>query len=63
MHQIQNAPNSQAMLQNMLMNNPNTAVIAQMLKGGNFNSLQAIAQFLARQKGVNLDDLIRELQS
>ena len=62
MRQIQNAPDQQQALQNMLMQNPNVAQISQLLKF-NGGSLQQVAQYMANQRGIDLNALIRELQS
>ena len=62
MRQIQNAPNQQAALQNMLMQNPNIAQISQLLKF-NGGSLRQVAQYMANQRGIDLSALVRELQS
>ena len=62
MRQIQNSQNPQAALQNMLMQNPNIAQISQLLKF-NGGSLQQVAQYIANQRGIDLNVLIRELQN
>jgi len=61
MRQVQNSPNKEAMLMNLLQQNPNLQKISSLLKMGNGN-LQQAAQILAEQKGVNLNNLIQELQ-
>lgn len=61
MHQVQNSPNREAALINMLQQNPNLQSISTLLKMGNGDLRQA-AELLARQKGYNLNDIIRELQ-
>ena len=60
MQQIKNAPDSQAMLAQILQNNPNTAMIAAMLQNG--NGLEGIARSMAQNKGVNINNLINRLQ-
>ena len=45
----------------MLMQNPNIAQIAQLLKMRNGN-LQQVAQYIANMRGYNLNDIINELQ-
>ena len=57
MNQVKMSSNQQAMIQNLLNQNPNLRLL---LSGG---SLQSIAQELARQKGVDLNELIRQLQN
>lgn len=61
MKQIQASPNPQLALQNLIMNNPNYRNIIDLMRMGG-NNLQQIAQYLANQKGVNLNELIQELQ-
>ena len=61
MRTIQNNANPQMALQNFLLNNPSTAAIAELLKQGN-GSLQQAAQILANQKGIDLNNLINQLQ-
>ena len=61
MRQVQNSPNKEAMLMNLLQQNPNIQKISGLIKMGNGN-LQQAAQILAQQKGKNLNDLIQELQ-
>lgn len=60
MAQIKGAQNPQAMLAQMLQNNPNTAFISNALKGG--NSLEGIARQMAQQRGIDINQLINELQ-
>lgn len=62
MRQIQNSQNPQAALQNMLMQNSNLGQIAQLLKF-NGGSLQQVAQYIANQRGIDLNVLVKELQS
>lgn len=59
MQQIQNSPNQQAMLAQLLQNNPNTAAIANMLNNG--NSLEGIARSMAQAKGIDIMQLIKQL--
>ena len=61
MRQVQNSPNKEAVLMNLLQQNPNLQKISSLLKMGNGN-LQQAAQIIAQQKGVNLNNLIQELQ-
>ena len=61
MQQIQNSGNSQLMLQNMLMQNPNISQISQLMKMKNGN-LKEVAQYIANLKGYNLNTIINELQ-
>ena len=61
MRQVQNSPNKEAALMNLLQQNPNLQKISSLLQMGNGN-LQQAAQILAQQKGVNLNDIIQELQ-
>lgn len=60
MQQIQNAQDSQAMLAQMLSNNPNTPMIANMINNG--NSLESIARSMAQMRGIDINQLIRQLQ-
>lgn len=60
MAQVKNAQDPQAMLAQLLQNNPNTAAISSMLKGG--GSLESIARQMAQQRGVDINQLIKQLQ-
>ena len=59
MQAVKTAENPQLALANMLNNNPNTAYISQMLRNG--NNLEGIARMMAQQKGVDINDVIRQL--
>lgn len=59
MAQIRNAQNPQAALTQMLQNNPNTAAIAQMMQNG--GNLENIARQMAAAKGVDINQLIKQL--
>ena len=61
MKQIQQSPNPQLALQNLLMNNPNYKNVVDLLRMGGGN-LQQIAQYMAAQKNIDLNSLIQELQ-
>ena len=60
MHQMQDAPNAEAVLAQALENNPNTAFIANALKG---NNLEGIAKNMAKVKGYDINDVIKKLLS
>ena len=60
MQQVQAAQNPQAMLAQMLQNNPNTAAIANMLKGG--GDLESMAKQMAAASGIDINQLIKQLQ-
>ena len=60
MNQIKNAQNPQAMLAQALQNNPNTTTIATMLKDN--NNLENIAKQMAQAKGIDIMQLISQLQ-
>ena len=60
MAQVKNSPNPQAMLAQILQNNPNTAAISQMLHGG--NSLEIIARQMAQAYGEDINNIISRLQ-
>ena len=62
MKQIQQSPNPQAALQNLLANNPNYKRAMDLIHMSNGN-LQQVAQYLANQNNVDLNALIKELQS
>ena len=62
MRQIQNSNNPQQGLQNLLLNNPNTQALNQLIKMYN-GDLRAIAQYIANIRGMDLNSLIQELQS
>ena len=60
MAQVKNAPNQQAMLAQLLQNNPNTAAISNMIRNG--NSLEGIARQMAQACGADINDIISRLQ-
>lgn len=62
MRQIQALSNPQVALNQMLMNNPQIGNILQFIKQNGGNS-QVAAQNLAKQMGIDLKELIKELQS
>ena len=59
MQQMKNSQNPQALLAQALESNPNTAAIANMLKGG--NNLEGIAKMIAQNKGYDINEVIRQL--
>ena len=59
MQMVKTAENPQLMLTNILQNNPNSAYISQLLRGG--NSLEGIAKMMAQQNGVDINDLIKQI--
>ena len=61
MQQIQNAQNPQAMLAQLLQNNPNTAMISNLLKNSGGN-LETVAREMARARGIDINQLISQLQ-
>ena len=61
MAQLKGASNPQAMLVQMLQNNPNTAAISSMLQNG--GSLEGIARQMAAQRGIDINSLINQLNS
>jgi len=62
MRQVQNSNNPQQALQNILLNNPNTQALSQMVRMYH-GDLQAIAQYMANMRGINLNSLMQELQN
>lgn len=62
MSQFKLAQNQQAMIQGLINQSPEIAQIFQLAKGNNV-SLQQVAQVMAQQRGINLDQLVQELQS
>ena len=60
MHMVQMAQNPQAELANLIRNNPNSAAISSMLQNG--NSLEQIARNMAQQNGIDINNLINQLQ-
>ena len=60
MHMVQMAQNPQAELANLIRNNPNSAAISNMLQNG--NSLEQIALNMAQQNGIDINNLINQLQ-
>lgn len=53
--------NPMAMLQQMAGGNPQIAQVAQMLRGKNSQQLQQMAQNMARERGVDINEMIRQL--
>lgn len=62
MHQMQSMPNSSAALQNLVAQNPMLQNVLKLSRTKNV-SLQQIAQMMAQQKGVDINQLIKELTS
>lgn len=62
MYQVKNSKNPQMILQNIIMQNPSMQNVLNLMRLNNA-SPQQIAQLLAQQKGVDLNNLIMELQS
>lgn len=60
--QIQSSANPQQALQSMVFNNPQTRAALDLIRLSKGN-LQQVAEYVARQKGVNLNNLINELQN
>ena len=60
MAMVKSSPNPQQALAQMLQTNPNTAMISNLLRGG--NSLETIARQRAQQLGIDINELIRQLQ-
>ena len=60
MQQLQMASNKEAVLKNMISNNPQFAQIAAMMKM-NPNGLEGVAKQMARQNGINLSELMNKL--
>lgn len=61
MQQLQMASNKEAMLKQMIQNNPQFAQIAAMMKM-NPNGLEGVARQMARDNGINLSELMNKLQ-
>lgn len=61
MQSLQMASNKEAMLKQMIQNNPQFAQIAAMMKM-NSNGLEGVARQMARYNGINLEQLIGQLQ-
>ena len=62
MKQIQFCNNPQKALQDLLLNNPNTQALNQMVRMYN-GDLVAIAKYMANIRGIDLNSLIQELQN
>lgn len=60
MQSLQMASNREAMLKQMIQNNPQFAQIAAMMKT-NPNGLEGVARQMARQNGINLSELMNKL--
>ena len=61
MQQLQMASNKEAMLKQMIQNNPQFAQIATMMKM-NPNGLEGVARQMAQNNGINLSELMNKLQ-
>lgn len=61
MQQMRTFGNQQAMMEALLQQRPEVQAIMNIQSKG--ASLQQIAQIMAQQKGIDLNNLIRELQS
>lgn len=61
MQQLQMASNKEAMLKQMIQDNPQFAQIAAMMKT-NPNGLEGVARQMARYNGINLSELMNKLQ-
>ena len=59
MQQVRSAKDPSAMLEQILQNNPNTPMIANMLHNG--GSLEGIARQMAQARGIDIDQLIKQL--
>ena len=62
MKQVNYASNSSNVLQDLIQSNPNIQNILALSKKQNV-SLKQIAQIMAQQKNVDLNDLVRRLQN
>ena len=60
MQTIQNSNNQEAMLANFIQNNPNSALIANMLRGG--NNLESIACQMAKDLNIDINQLLNQLK-
>ena len=57
MNTLQSTGNPQAAMNNLFNQNPQLAALAKQ------PNLQSIAEQMARERGIDLDDLVRQLQS
>ena len=62
MRQVQTATNPQAALDTIISNNPTLQSFVTLAKN-NGSSLEQVARILAQQKGVDINNLIRQLNS
>ena len=62
MSQVQSCPNPQAMLQNIISQNPNLSAIINMARGRGM-SMEQLGRMLAQQRGVNYDELLDALRN
>ena len=62
MQQLQMASNKEAMLKNMISNNPQFAQIAAMMKT-NPNGLDGIAKQMAQANGIDINQLLEHLSA
>jgi len=61
MHMVQNSNNPQAMLAQLLQNNPNTGMLANMLKSN--GDLESLARQMAQMKGYDINQIINGLNT
>lgn len=59
MAQMKGTSDKEAILTQFLEHNPNTAFIANALKSG--TGLEALARNMAQQRGIDINDLIKQL--
>ena len=59
MRQVKNAQDPQAVLAQIIENNPNSAFIANALHNG--GSLEGIARSIAQTKGIDINQLLHQL--
>lgn len=60
MQQYKNNPDPQSMITNLLQQNPQLGAISGMLRNG--NSLEGIARQMAQTRGIDISQLINQLQ-
>ena len=59
MQQMQNIPNKETIITNLLQQNPQLGFLSNMLRNG--NNLEGIANNMAQVQGININQLIQQL--
>ena len=60
MNQMRSMPNNEAVVMNLLQNNPQLGALSNMLRNG--SSLEGIAKSMAQVNGYDINQIINQLQ-